>query len=295
MKENSTRIITFFGNIIIGAIIFCCIYLFIWLFRFQIIDWIIDILYWIADKFRLLKQNNANVSGLFVRSLLFFVLLGIIAWLTITRLGSGFALNKALFVIGIVILSFAFIPIVSLSPLQQYSTPKIIDWECVISGCYDFPKPANIKANITYPPIISQSNSISISANVQSNIRGTINCENGDNLANIAVLSGPGFDISPSDRRETSIENPTWVWILKPKYLGRHLLNLELVVLMGSCELDRESYTFSIDVVNFLGLNYFQVKMLGALSGFLGTALTLPGLITLWKKNVNNTKRKTER
>ena len=84
-----------------------------------------------------------------------------------------------------------------------------------------------------------------------------------------------------------------WQWLITPKAKGSHALMVDLSSYVAQWGYIQEVHTYSIEVLNELGLSDRQdalLKALGAVLATLGTVLGYP----LWKRYLDGNKPSTE-
>ena len=64
--------------------------------------------------------------------------------------------------------------------------------------------------------------------------------------------------------------------------VGNYVMVLKFSAYSGNCEIGTFNEILPVVVVNLFGLNALQSNILGVVSGFLGKALTLPGILAIW-------------
>ena len=186
----------------------------------------------------------------------------------------------------------------------SYPTSSTVGWDCPFGGCS--PGPNSMGMEITYPKVIELTNSkpIYVWAYIFELQPSGLNCPKPvitiESIDYEAQLSTAGIDVSPEsiqtfkDNNISDGSSSEWTWIVYPKIPGTYTFYIRTSATTQDCQLFNLSDTFEIQVVDIFGLTALQLRMTGFISGFLGSALTLPGILAIWaklKENRADTKR----
>jgi hypothetical protein len=85
-----------------------------------------------------------------------------------------------------------------------------------------------------------------------------------------------------------------YTWIVYPNQAGTYAFHLRVSATTQGCQLFTLDDNFEIKVVDVFGLTARQLKILGFISGFLGSMLTLPGILAIIAKRKENRIERTK-
>jgi hypothetical protein len=166
-------------------------------------------------------------------------------------------------------------------------------------GCA--PAPNSTGMEITYQKVIELNNSepISVRAYIYKVEPSKFNCPKPlstiESIDYKVQLLTAGVDVTPETIqtfKDNSIftdlsfddSSSEWTWIVYPKQPGTYTFHIRTTATTQECLLFDHSDTFQIKVVDIFGLTASQLRIAGFISGFLGSSLTLPGLVAIWAK-----------
>ncbi len=177
----------------------------------------------------------------------------------------------------------------------SFFTSSRIGWKCP-PGLICSPGPNAMGMRITYPRAIKLSNSkpISVEAYIYNLQSWGLSCSTSlDAIRSIdyeAQLSTGGVEVSPestqmfTDNTILQGSSATWTWIVYPRQPGTYTFHIKVSATTQECQLFNLDDIFEIQVVDIFGLSAQQLMLLGLISGFLGSALTVPGILAIWAK-----------